>query len=129
MPIDAGEDSKGGLQLLQPKEDRPTKQKTATKNRKVPMGAKINSVQKTSISNLESDETPSTSAPLGTEVKQEKSEEDFTFDEPPLKRIKSATCPQGNPVKHPGSTRVKEELEMNWDIVQVSNLLLFLYGS
>ncbi|XP_006272234.1 S1 RNA-binding domain-containing protein 1 [Alligator mississippiensis] len=118
LPIDAGEDSKGGLQLLQPKEDRPTKQKTATKNRKVPMGAKINSVQKTSISNLESDETPSTSAPLGTEVKQEKSEEDFTFDEPPLKRIKSATCPQGNPVKHPGSTRVKEELEMNWDIVQ-----------
>uniref|UniRef100_A0A7M4G0T7 S1 RNA-binding domain-containing protein 1 n=1 Tax=Crocodylus porosus TaxID=8502 RepID=A0A7M4G0T7_CROPO len=118
LPIGAGEDSKGGLQLLQPKEDRPTKQKTATKNRKVPMGAKINSVQKTSISNLESDETPSTSAPLGTEVKKEESEEDFAFDEPPLKRIKSATCPQGNPVKHHGSTKVKEELEMNWDIVQ-----------
>uniref|UniRef100_A0A7M4FA87 S1 RNA-binding domain-containing protein 1 n=1 Tax=Crocodylus porosus TaxID=8502 RepID=A0A7M4FA87_CROPO len=111
-------DPVGGLQLLQPKEDRPTKQKTATKNRKVPMGAKINSVQKTSISNLESDETPSTSAPLGTEVKKEESEEDFAFDEPPLKRIKSATCPQGNPVKHHGSTKVKEELEMNWDIVQ-----------
>uniref|UniRef100_A0A452H7V0 S1 motif domain-containing protein n=1 Tax=Gopherus agassizii TaxID=38772 RepID=A0A452H7V0_9SAUR len=58
-------------------------------------------------------------APLmENEVKQEKYEEDFTFDEPPLKRIKSTTCPQGKPVKHPGSTKHQEELEMNWDIVQ-----------
>lgn len=119
MPIAADEDSKDGLKLLQPKEDGEPKPKTITKKPKVPRRTKINAVQG-KMNNLDNDEIPSTSASLmENEVKQEKYEDDFTFDEPPLKRIKSATCPQGKPVKHPGSTKHQEELEMNWDIVQV----------
>uniref|UniRef100_A0A8B9T1Z7 S1 RNA-binding domain-containing protein 1 n=1 Tax=Anas platyrhynchos TaxID=8839 RepID=A0A8B9T1Z7_ANAPL len=68
----------------------------------------------------ESDEKPSTSAPIaGNQVKHEKSEEDFAFDEPPFKKIKSTTSPEGKPVKNLGGNKVKEEFEMNWDIVQV----------
>ncbi|XP_074920469.1 S1 RNA-binding domain-containing protein 1 [Chelonoidis abingdonii] len=119
LPIAADEDSKDGLKLLQPKEDGDPKPKTRTKKPKMPRGTKIN-VSQGQMNNLDSDEIPSTSAPLiENEIKQEKHEEDFTFDEPPLKRIKSTTCPQGKPVKHPGSTKHQEELEMNWDIVQV----------
>ncbi|XP_065257292.1 S1 RNA-binding domain-containing protein 1 [Emys orbicularis] len=119
LPIAADEDSKDGLKLLQPKEDGDPKPKTRTKKPKMPRGTKIN-VSQGKMNNLDSDEIPSTSAPLmENEVKQEKYEEDFTFDEPPLKRIKLTTCPQGKPVKHPGSTKHQEELEMNWDIVQV----------
>ncbi|KAM7173300.1 S1 RNA-binding domain-containing protein 1 isoform 1-T3 [Macrochelys suwanniensis] len=119
LPIAADEDSKDGLKLLQPKEDGDPEPKTRTKKPKMPRGTKIIFI-KGKMNNLDSDEIPSTSAPLmENEVKQEKYEEDFTFDEPPLKRIKSTTCPQGKPVKHPGSTKHQEELEMNWDIVQV----------
>ncbi|XP_067421180.1 S1 RNA-binding domain-containing protein 1 [Emydura macquarii macquarii] len=119
LPIAADEDSKDGLKLLQPKEDGEPKPKTITKKPKVPRRTKINAVEG-KMNNLDKDEIPSTSASLmENEVKQEKYEEDFTFDEPPLKRIKSATCPQGKPVKHPGSTKHQEELEMNWDIVRV----------
>ncbi|XP_074845739.1 S1 RNA-binding domain-containing protein 1 isoform X2 [Carettochelys insculpta] len=111
LPIAAAEDSKDGLKLLQPKVDGDPKLVT-----KKP---KINVVQG-KRENLASEEIPSTSAPLmENEVKQEKYEDDFAFNEPPLKRIKSTTCPQGKPVKHPGSTKQQEELEMNWDIVQV----------
>ncbi|KAM9154780.1 S1 RNA-binding domain-containing protein 1 isoform 2-T2 [Pangshura tecta] len=118
LPIAADEDSKDGLKLLQPKEDGDPKPKTRPKKPKMPQGTKIN-VSQGKMNNLDSDEIPSTSTPLmENEVKQEKYE-DFTFDEPPLKRIKSTTCPQGKPVKHPGSTKHQEELEMNWDIVQV----------
>ncbi|CAM4552660.1 unnamed protein product [Caretta caretta] len=119
LPIAADEDSKDGLKLLHPKEETDPKPKTRTKKPKMPQGAKINVIQG-KMDNLDSDEIPSTSAPLmENEVKQEKYEEDFTFDEPPLKRIKLTTLPQGKPVKHPGSTKHQEELEMNWDIVQV----------
>ncbi|NXX90353.1 SRBD1 protein, partial [Centropus bengalensis] len=65
------------------------------------------------------DEEPSTSIPVvGNKVKLEKSEEDFAFDEPPFKKIKSTTSPEGKPVKNLGGNKIKEEFEMNWDIVQ-----------
>uniref|UniRef100_A0A8B9T3P5 S1 RNA-binding domain-containing protein 1 n=1 Tax=Anas platyrhynchos TaxID=8839 RepID=A0A8B9T3P5_ANAPL len=79
-----------------------------------------NSFQGTNVKSSESDEKPSTSAPIaGNQVKHEKSEEDFAFDEPPFKKIKSTTSPEGKPVKNLGGNKVKEEFEMNWDIVQV----------
>ncbi|XP_075781532.1 S1 RNA-binding domain-containing protein 1 isoform X2 [Pelodiscus sinensis] len=119
LHISADEDSKDGLKLLQPKLDEEPKPQVITKKPKMPLGTKISVIQG-KMGNLDSDEIPSTSAPLiENEVKQEKCGEDFTFDEPPLKRIKSTTCPQGKPVKHHGSTKHQEELEMNWDIVQV----------
>ncbi|XP_029414492.1 S1 RNA-binding domain-containing protein 1 isoform X2 [Nannospalax galili] len=65
-------------------------------------------------------ETPSTSTTWEGVCKKEESEDDFTFDQSPLKRMKTETCPQGQPVKFPVSAHsIKEEVEMNWDIVQV----------
>lgn len=69
-------------------------------------------------------ETPSTSTTWEDVCKKEESEDDFTFDQSPLKRVKTEACPQGKPVKFPeGANSIKEEVEMNWDIVQVSAVL------
>ncbi|KAL0621136.1 S1 RNA-binding domain-containing protein 1, partial [Plecturocebus cupreus] len=67
-----------------------------------------------------SSETPSTSTMWGGTCKKEENEDDFTFGQSPLKKMKTETCPQGQPVKFPANTNnIKEEVEMNWDIVQV----------
>ncbi|XP_013204423.1 S1 RNA-binding domain-containing protein 1 [Microtus ochrogaster] len=65
-------------------------------------------------------EIPSTSTTWEDVCKKEESEDDFTFGQSPLKRMKTEACPQGKPVKFPdGASSIKEEVEMNWDIVQV----------
>ncbi|XP_006986560.2 S1 RNA-binding domain-containing protein 1 isoform X2 [Peromyscus maniculatus bairdii] len=65
-------------------------------------------------------ETPSTSTTCEDVCKKEESEDDFTFGQSPRKRMKTEVCPQGRPVKFPeGANSIKEEVEMNWDIVQV----------
>ncbi|KAM6366179.1 S1 RNA-binding domain-containing protein 1 isoform 1-T2 [Alca torda] len=118
LPIAPAEDN--GMQLLKPKEDDVgTKPKTLNQKPEVPKKMEINSFHGKNANYLESDEKPSTSIPVvGNQVKHEKSEEDFAPDEPPFKKIKSTTCPEGKPVKNLGGNRVKEEFEMNWDIVQ-----------
>lgn len=71
-------------------------------------------------------ETPSTSA-CADVCKKEESEDNFTFEQSPLKRIRTESCPQGRPARVPdGASNIKEELEMNWDIVQVSTALCHL---
>ncbi|XP_075002979.1 S1 RNA-binding domain-containing protein 1 isoform X5 [Calonectris borealis] len=118
LPIAPVEDNR--MQLLKPKEeDVGTKPKTLKQKPEVLKKMEINSFQGKNVKSLESDEKPSTSVPVvGNQVKHEKSEEDFAFDEPPFKKIKSTTCPEGKPVKNLGGNKVKEEFEMNWDIVQ-----------
>ncbi|XP_058429438.1 S1 RNA-binding domain-containing protein 1 isoform X1 [Marmota monax] len=66
-------------------------------------------------------EIPSTSTMWEGACKKEESEDDFTFGQSPLKKIKTEMCPQGQPVKFPASANNinNEEVEMNWDIVQV----------
>ncbi|XP_051831161.1 S1 RNA-binding domain-containing protein 1 [Antechinus flavipes] len=66
-------------------------------------------------------EIPSTSTMQGGScLKKREDEEDLTFSEPPLKKIKSTMFPQGQPVKTAGNVgKIQEELEMNWDMVQV----------
>jgi hypothetical protein len=65
-------------------------------------------------------ETPSTSA-CGNVCKKEESEDSFTFGQSPVKRIRTESCPQGRPARVPdGVSDIKEEVEMNWDVVQVS---------
>uniref|UniRef100_A0A8C0LVE6 S1 RNA-binding domain-containing protein 1 n=1 Tax=Canis lupus dingo TaxID=286419 RepID=A0A8C0LVE6_CANLU len=65
-------------------------------------------------------ETPSTSTLWEGVCKKEESEDDFTFGQSPLKKMKTETCPQGQPVRFPANANnIKEEVEMNWDIVQV----------
>ncbi|KAK2498234.1 hypothetical protein MC885_006218, partial [Smutsia gigantea] len=52
--------------------------------------------------------------------KKEESEDDFTFGQSPVKRMKTEACPQGQPVRClANANNIKEEVEMNWDIVQV----------
>ncbi|XP_055972199.1 S1 RNA-binding domain-containing protein 1 [Sorex fumeus] len=64
-------------------------------------------------------ETPATSSTWEGVCKKEE-DEDFTFGQSPLKKIKTESCPQGQPVRFPANdTGDKEESEMNWDIVQV----------
>ncbi|EOB08462.1 S1 RNA-binding domain-containing protein 1, partial [Anas platyrhynchos] len=119
LPIAPAEDNR--VQLLKPKEENVgTELKTLNQMSVVPKKMETNSFQGTNVKSSESDEKPSTSAPIaGNQVKHEKSEEDFAFDEPPFKKIKSTTSPEGKPVKNLGGNKVKEEFEMNWDIVQV----------
>ncbi|XP_077912739.1 S1 RNA-binding domain-containing protein 1 isoform X1 [Halichoerus grypus] len=65
-------------------------------------------------------ETPSTSTVWEGACKKEENEDDFTFGQSPLKKMKTETCPQGQPVRFPANANsIKEEVEMNWDIVQV----------
>nr|XP_034370521.1 S1 RNA-binding domain-containing protein 1 isoform X2 [Arvicanthis niloticus] len=63
-------------------------------------------------------ETPSTSM-CGDVCKKEEMEDSFTFEQSPVKKIKTESCPQGRPARVPGASDLKEEVEMNWDIVQV----------
>ncbi|XP_068014983.1 S1 RNA-binding domain-containing protein 1 isoform X3 [Melanerpes formicivorus] len=115
LPIAPAEDT--GMQLLKPKEeDKGSKPKALNQKLEVPVKMEVNSIQG---KNSERDEKPSTSVPVvGSQVKHEKSEKDFAFDEPPFKKIKLTTCPGGKPAKNLGGSKVKEEFEMNWDIVQ-----------
>lgn len=68
---------------------------------------------------------PSTSATVSQKkIKAEESEEDFAFDEPPLKKMKTG-CPQEKRVKHGAGDKLNGDHKMNWDIVEVCNALLF----
>ncbi|KAJ7427689.1 S1 RNA-binding domain-containing protein 1 [Willisornis vidua] len=108
------------MQLLNIKEeDTGPKPKSLNEKPKVPKNMKINSFQGKNKTSLEIDEKPSTSVPVvANQVKQEKCEEAFAFDEPPSKKIKLNASPEGKPVKNLGGSKIKEEFEMNWDIVQ-----------
>ncbi|XP_048791802.1 S1 RNA-binding domain-containing protein 1 isoform X1 [Lagopus muta] len=119
FPIAPAEDNK--VQLQKPKEENVGSKLNTLKQMPVlPKKPEVSPFQGMNVKSLDSDEKPSTSAPVvENQVKHEKSEEDFAFDEPPLKKMKSATSPEGKPVKSLGGNKVKEEFEMNWDIVQV----------
>ena len=70
-----------------------------------------------------STEIPSTSAMWEGACKEEENKDDFTCGQPPLKKVKTETCPQGQPVRLPENISNIEEVEMNWDIVQVCTAL------
>ncbi|RMC12487.1 hypothetical protein DUI87_10005 [Hirundo rustica rustica] len=114
FPVAPVEDNK--TQLLKPKEENAgTKPKSSNRISEVPNKMEINAFQGKNQNSFVSDEKPSTSVPV---VKQEKCEEEFAFDEQPSKKIKLNACPEGKPVKNLGGNKIKEEFEMNWDIVQ-----------
>ncbi|NXD75396.1 SRBD1 protein, partial [Halcyon senegalensis] len=109
------------IKKIKPKEELVgTKKKTLNHKQEVPKKREINSFQGKKKKSLESDEKPSTSVPVvGKQVKNEKKKDDFAFDEPPKKKIKSTTCPEGKKTKCLGGNKVKKKIEMNWDIVQL----------
>ncbi|KAI1894419.1 hypothetical protein AGOR_G00115610 [Albula goreensis] len=53
-------------------------------------------------------------------VKKEEPEDDFTFDEPVTKKLKTSEAPQGKPVRAPKSGKdLRNDLQMNWDPIEV----------
>ncbi|KAJ8418481.1 hypothetical protein AAFF_G00141900 [Aldrovandia affinis] len=53
-------------------------------------------------------------------VKKEEPEDDFTFDEPVTKKMKTSAAPQGRPVRQPRAGKdLRHDLQMNWDPIQV----------
>ncbi|OXB61054.1 hypothetical protein ASZ78_011160, partial [Callipepla squamata] len=120
LPIAPAEDNKVQLQKLK-EENGGAKLQTLKQKPLLPKKPEVSPFKAMNAKSLESDEKPSTSAPVVlNQVKHEKSEEDSAFDEPPLKKMKSATSPEGKPVKNLGGNKIKEEFEMNWDIVQTT---------
>ncbi|KAI5606880.1 S1 RNA-binding domain-containing protein 1 isoform X1 [Silurus asotus] len=63
-------------------------------------------------------EEPSSSAQLHT-VKKEEPVDDFTFDEPVRKKQKTTSAPQGKAVHHKYAHTLRDELQMDWDPIQV----------
>lgn len=73
-------------------------------------------------------EGPSSSTQVHS-VKKEEPEDDFTFDEPAHKKLKTTSAPQGKVVKLKSADNLRDELQMNWDPVQVrayKSILLFI---
>ncbi|XP_075391736.1 S1 RNA-binding domain-containing protein 1 isoform X2 [Tenrec ecaudatus] len=103
------------LQTAKVKRKNSTQSPPARRTKKLKVEATSTNVEGVRCSS----ETPSTSTMCEDPCKKE-NEDDFTFGQSPLKKMKTASCPQGQPVKFPASaSSVKEEVEMNWDIVQV----------
>ncbi|XP_054852763.1 S1 RNA-binding domain-containing protein 1 isoform X2 [Eublepharis macularius] len=112
LPVAVSGGNKEGVQL---KEE--TKPRSRAKNAAVPPMKNLGLGH--SICGLDNVEEPSTSALSKQEVKMEEPEEDYAFDEPPLKKIKSSMHPQGKPVKYEVCAKADEDQKMNWNIVQV----------
>ncbi|XP_045643870.1 S1 RNA-binding domain-containing protein 1 isoform X1 [Ursus americanus] len=112
------EDSKNKLDSVKTLKTAKTKRKNSSQS---PLGQrtkKLKADEETNMANTA--ETPSTSTMWEAACKKEENEDDFTFGQSPLKKMKTETCPQGQPVRFPANANsIKEEVEMNWDIVQV----------
>ncbi|XP_037384026.1 S1 RNA-binding domain-containing protein 1 [Talpa occidentalis] len=119
------EDRKDKLGTVQTQKTAKTKRKNSAQTASAQRTKKLKVNEETNkASNLESGdystETPSTSTMWEGACKKEENEDDFRFGQPPLKKMKTETSPQGQPVRFPANASdIKEEVEMNWDIVQV----------
>ncbi|XP_076990253.1 S1 RNA-binding domain-containing protein 1 isoform X2 [Tamandua tetradactyla] len=119
------EDIKHELDTVQTLKTTKTKRKSSPQSPSDQRTKKLKVDEETSkVCNLEitnnNTETPSTSTMWEGICKKEENEDDFTFGQSPLKKMKTVTCPQGQAVKFPANANsIKEEVEMNWDIVQV----------
>ncbi|XP_066234450.1 S1 RNA-binding domain-containing protein 1 isoform X2 [Saccopteryx leptura] len=119
------EDRKNKLDTMQTLKIAKTKRKNSAQSPSAPRNKKLKVDQDTNeASNIKSEsnstETPSTSTLWDGACKKEESEDDCTSGQSPLKKVKTETCPQEQPVRLPASANnITEEAEMNWDIVQV----------
>ncbi|XP_074061258.1 S1 RNA-binding domain-containing protein 1 isoform X2 [Macrotis lagotis] len=121
---DVLEDSKDELKVLQNQKTTANTRKRVSNKPRIQKAKKLKvdeMICKTDSLDGGSIEIPSTSTMQGRNViKKGEDEEDLTFGELPLKKIKSTMFPQGQPVKTAGNVnKIQEELEMNWDMVQV----------
>ncbi|XP_058990547.1 S1 RNA-binding domain-containing protein 1 isoform X1 [Mustela lutreola] len=112
------EDRKNKLDSMKTLKTAKTKRKNSAQSSSGQRTKKLKVDEETAMAN--STETPSTSTVWESVCKKEENEDDFTFGQSPLKKVKTEACPQGQPVRFPANTNsIKEEVEMNWDIVQV----------
>lgn len=119
------EDKKDKLDTVQTLKTTKAKRKNSGQSSSAPRTKKLKADEEINkVSCLEHGgncaETPSTSTMWESACKKEESEDDFTFGQSPVKKMKTEACPQGQPVRClANANNIKEEVEMNWDIVQV----------
>uniref|UniRef100_A0A6I8R1Y7 S1 RNA-binding domain 1 n=1 Tax=Xenopus tropicalis TaxID=8364 RepID=A0A6I8R1Y7_XENTR len=113
------------------KQEKKTPKKTPVKKKMVQSPVPEKVPIKEERRSLGISDFPSTSTlPKGTSIKEEmlfKREEatdeeppdDFTFGEPPLKKLKPSSDSFGKPVKHMNSSAAHGGHEMNWNFVEV----------
>ncbi|XP_008587248.1 PREDICTED: S1 RNA-binding domain-containing protein 1, partial [Galeopterus variegatus] len=119
------EERKNKLDTVQTLKTAKRRRKNSAQSLSAPRTKKLKAGEETNrASNLDGEsnttEIPSTSTMWEGMCKKEENEDDFTFGQSPLKKMKTEMCPQGQPVKFPvNANSIKEEVEMNWDIVQI----------
>lgn len=119
------EDRKNKLDTVRTLKTAKTKRKNSAQSPSAPRTKKLKVDEETSkASNFKSEsnstETPSTSILWEGACKKEEDEDGCISGQSPLKKIKTESCPQGQPVRFPANaSNDVEEAEMNWDIVQV----------
>lgn len=129
------EDRKNKLDTVQTLKTAKTKRKNSAQSPSAPRTKKLKVDEETNkASNFKSEsnstETPSTSTLWEGACKKEEDEDDYISGQSPLKKIKTESCPQGQPVRFPANaSNVIEEAEMNWDIVQVCAAFFFYFSS
>ncbi|KAM4693394.1 S1 RNA-binding domain-containing protein 1 [Discoglossus pictus] len=116
LPL-GGENEQRGLQA-QPIKQENQNLKKATEKKKAspkPKGIQVKEERKS----LGIDELPSTSTSTDIQVKKEEPPDDFTFGEPPLKKLKTSSDPSGKAVKPVRSSSGHDGADMNWNLVEV----------
>lgn len=107
------------LKTAKRKQKNPTQSPSAQRTKKLKVDEETNKASNFKSEN-DSTEIPSTSTMWEVACKKEGDEDDYAYGQFPLKKIKTETCPQGQPVRLlPNSKNIVEDVEMNWDIVQV----------
>lgn len=126
MPIAdvALENKKNKLDTVPTLKTTKTKRKNSVKSPSTQRTKKLKVNETNKASNFDSGsnstDIPSTSTMWEGVCKKEESEDDCASGQSPLKKMKTETCPQGQPVMFPANANnIIEEVEMNWDMVQV----------
>ena len=117
------EDRKNKSLTVQTLKTAKTKRKNSAQLPSAPKTKKLKVDEETKGSNLKgeshSTEAPSTSTPWEGACKKEEDEDDCASGQSPLKTAKTEAS-QGQPDRFvANATGIAEEMEMNWDIVQV----------
>ncbi|XP_015997700.2 S1 RNA-binding domain-containing protein 1 isoform X1 [Rousettus aegyptiacus] len=118
------ENKKNKLDTVPTLKTTKTKRKNSVKSPSTQRTKKLKVNETNKASNFDSGsnstDIPSTSTMWEGVCKKEESEDDCASGQSPLKKMKTETCPQGQPVMFPANANnIIEEVEMNWDIVQV----------
>ncbi|XP_053314880.1 S1 RNA-binding domain-containing protein 1 [Spea bombifrons] len=100
-------------------EGQPIKQEIQTPKRAPPKKPRLPKPVQAQVK-AEREESPSTSTvKMEVKVNDEEPPDDFTFGEPPLKKLKASADSLGKPVKRSATASFREGMDMNWNFVEV----------